>query len=390
MIRVVIQQPALASYRRPLYEQLAAKPDLDILVDYGDTRVLPNVDSGDFNKRLTKLHVWNFGLGTLYWHWAQIQYASRKHCDVLVLCSNVRFLSLIPALIRAKFNGVPTLLWTHGYSKNNNAWSERFRARVYRLGSGLLLYGYAAQQPYLNAGWPRDRVFVAPNSLDQDAIHAAREDWLSRPADLRAFQEQHQLTEGPNLLYLGRLYESNNLMILVEALPALTRKFPGLQIILIGKGDEEQQRLSRRAEALNVGEHLRFLGAIYEESAIAPWALSCQAMVYPQNIGLSILHAMGYGLPVITSDDIPSHNPEIEAMEPGISGMLYAHANGEALTDVLMALLSDRSRCQAMGQAALKRVNEHYNMRIMSEKYAEAIRQIVGSARHDDGEAKNL
>ena len=50
-----------------------------------------------------------------------------------------------------------------------------------------------------------------------------------------------------------------------------------------------------RAAALDlVGD----LGSIYDEIELAPWFLTADAFVYPENIGLSILHAFGYGLPV--------------------------------------------------------------------------------------------
>ena len=35
---------------------------------------------------------------------------------------------------------------------------------------------------------------------------------------------------------------------------------------------------------------------------------------YPVNIGLSLLHAFGFGLPVVTGNDIGSHNPGIETL----------------------------------------------------------------------------
>lgn len=379
MIRVVIQQPTLAAYRKPLYEKLAQEPDIEIMVDYGSAKNLPNVDSGDFKKQNTTQHHWRIRSTPIYWHQAQIRYASRKRCDVLVLCSDIHYLSLLPALLRARLSGVRTLLWTHGYSKRSSGLRSWFRRAIYGLGSGLLLYGHAAAKSYLGAGWNPDRIFVAPNSLDQTAINEARTDWLSRPQDLETFQREHQLDQGPNLLYLGRLYADNNLMLLVEALPRLVEQFPKLQVILIGKGEQEQARLTESADALGVTKHLRFLGAIYGEQQIAPWALSCQAMVYPQNIGLSIMHAMGYGLPVVTSDDIASHNPEIEALVPDVTGKLYPHENKQALTETLIELLSDQTLRDRLGQAARNRVETDYNITIMAEHYANAIRAIARS-----------
>ena len=62
----------------------------------------------------------------------------------------------------------------------------------------------------------------------------------------------------------------------------------------------ELPALQSIAEELDVEQYVRWLGSIYDEAQLAPWFLTADAFVYPGAIGLSVLHAMGYGLPVVT------------------------------------------------------------------------------------------
>jgi hypothetical protein len=73
--------------------------------------------------------------------------------------------------------------------------------------------------------------------------------------------------------------------------------------------------------------------------------MSAACFAYPEAIGLSIQHAFGYGLPVITSDDIPSHNPEIEALRPEVNGLLYRHRDIHAFASrILEVIAGSRAR----------------------------------------------
>ena len=125
------------------------------------------------------------------------------------------------------------------------------------------------------------------------------------------------------MLYVSRLDPDNRLDLAIQAVHQLQAEFPTLQFVAIGKGDAERQRLEKLVAHLDLAHQVRFLGPIYDELELAPWFLTADLFCYPQNIGLSLLHAFGYGLPVITSDHVESQNPEIEALRHGENGMLY-------------------------------------------------------------------
>ncbi len=373
-IRVVIQQPSLARYRVPVYRELAHRPGIDLHVLYGQTPDIPNVEPDGFKATLVPFT--RFGLPThvALWHRAQYSHASRDLADVLILSWSSRYLSLVPALLRARRAGVGTVLWGHGYSKDEKGWRADTRRRIADLGTCLLFYNHTVAESYIRSGASSpERVFVALNSLDQTPIRAARDAWLADPARLRAFQAEHGLEGAQTVLYVSRFHPANRVDLLVRAAAALAPRFPRLRVVLVGKGPGEQETRAL-AESLGVADRVRFLGAIYDEHALAPWFLSSQVFCYPANIGLSILHAFGYGLPVITSDRREQQNPEIESLRHNENGLTYADGSAEALTEAIAAILSDPDLQARLSAGAVATVEERFSLPRMVDGMVEAIR----------------
>lgn len=383
-LRVVIQQPALAAYRVPVFRELARRPGIELLVTYASDPNLPNAPPDGFRAEPIIQRKLRLGPRSAMVDPAQWRFATRAAADVLILTWNVQYATLVPSLLRARASGVRTILWGHGYSKHEAAWRRWPRERVAGLADALLFYNHTTADRFAAAGWPRERLFVALNALDQEPIQAARNDWLARPADLAAFRTQHGLDRGPVVLFVSRLDPANRLDLLVEAAAALRPRHPHLRVIVIGKGDAEQARLTALAARLGVTDCVRFLGAIYGEPALAPWFLSADVFCYPANIGLSILHAFGYGLPVVTSDELASQNPEIEALRHGENGLVYTHNDAAALADALDALLKDRPRLDRLAAAAHATATERFTLANMVSGFGDAIQRVSRSTEQID------
>lgn len=377
-IRLIIQQPSLAKYRVPVFRELAKYPDIDLKLLYGARPDLPNVEPDGFDAE--PVFLWQKSLRGQYvfWHSAQWNSASLKNADVLMLTWNPRYLSLVPTLLKAKAMGVPTILWGHGYSKTENLMRSKLRNSVARLATALMFYNQTAANSYLNAGFDSRSIFVARNSLDQEPIRQAKIFWDSNPDKLDAFRREQNLGSGPSILFVSRLEQANRLDLLVEAVVFLVDEFPKLQVNIVGKGAEEQARLLALAHDRGVSNRLRFVGPIYDETALAPWFLASNVFCYPANIGLSILHAFGYGLPVVTSNDIGSQNPEIEALNPGENGLLYDHLNAKSLADSLRTIFLNHELAQRMSLEAVRTVNEEFSLENMVAGMAAAVRHCAG------------
>ena len=375
-IRVGIQQPSLAKYRVPVFRELASRAGIDLTVIYGDRKGIRNAEPEGFAGQPTRLHR-SRALGMpLYWHWPQCKLANRKFSDVVILTWNVQYLTLLPAIMRAKANGVKTILWGHGYSKNESGWKTKIRSSVGRFADALLFYNQSTADHFIERGFPSKRIHVAPNSLDQSEIQSCRAHWLAEPQRLDEFRKQHQL-DGPNILFVSRFHPSNRLDLLIECVARLKSDFPSITLNLVGSGDEEQQRLQGLVDSLALANNVKFRGAIYEEMEIAPWFLTADVFCYPANIGLSLLHAFGYGVPVITSDDKKSQNPEIDAFNDQENGLFFRHGSVEDLENRLRTIIENQSLRESMSNHALATVLERFNVKTMVDGMEGAIRFCV-------------
>lgn len=372
-IRVVIQHPNLTKYRLPVFQALAARPGIDLTLAHGPGNESRLSQAQGFEGTMAPMLRLRCGGRQLVWHGPQWRYADPAVADVLILEWDLHYLSLIPGLLRARINGVGTIIWGHGYSKRQIPWRTRARAQVAKLADVLLFYNHTASRDFLDAGWPRDRIFVALNSLDQRPIRQQRQRWTD-PQQVNEFAGQHQIGDGPVVLFVSRLQQANRVDLLIRATRQLVDKHPTLLLLIIGDGPHEPH-LRSLTNSLRLDDNVRFLGAIFNEAEIAPWFMCADVFCYPANIGLSLLHAFGYGLPVVTSDDIPSHNPEIEALEHGSNGLLYRDGNMDDLAAKLDVIISDPQRRREMADSALATVGERFTLDRMVDQIEVAIRR---------------
>lgn len=373
-IRVVIQQPALTKYRIPVFRELARRPGIDLLVAYGDEKGIANAQPEGFAAELVPLHDYHLPGAVVRWHSAQWRYGTKARADVVVMSWSTRYLSLLPGIFRAKWNGLGTVLWGHGYSKAETRLRQRVRQAVSDLGDALLFYNNTAAQRYIDDGYSQaERIFVALNTLDQGGIRAAADSWRNDPARLDAFRRDQGIAGRPIVLFVSRLLEGNRTDLLVAAMPDLLRQFPDLLAVVIGDGPAGPA-LRAQARSLGVEHAVRFLGAVYGEEQLAPWFLSSKVFCYPANIGLSIIHAMIYGLPVITSSKVEAQNPEIEAFRDGVNGLYCVEGDAASLTSSLRTILADPALQARLAAGAADTVTDDFTVARMVDGMESAIR----------------
>ena len=75
---------------------------------------------------------------------------------------------------------------------------------------------------------------------------------------------------------------------------------------------------------------IKFVGSNFGKY-IYKYFLKADILVIPGAVGLSIVHAFSYGLPIITSDNMKIHGPEIELLTVGDNGDLFESENANSL-----------------------------------------------------------
>ncbi len=378
-IRVVVAQPALPKYRIPVFRELASRPGIGLTVTYGSDKHLENRQAEGFSAVPVRQRMIGRGRLHFFWDASAIRNADRRSADVLVLGWNTRSLSLPIAAKKARKRGLGVVLWGHGFSKSEAGWRRRLRDKVGVLADSVMFYNRSAASRFREASGRTDDVFVALNTLDTGPIRQAAAWWAEHPDELEAFKNKHGIA-GPMVLFVSRLLEDNKIDMLFEAASKLGEEFPDLKVAVVG-GGPDRERLEHRAKALGVESCVLMPGPVYDERELAAWFLASSVFCYPVNIGLSILHAMAYGLPVVTSDDIPSHNPEIEALRDGENGLLYADGSVSDMAAKLRAVIADSDLRSKLGREAERTALEEFTLERMVDGMEGAIRLAWAKAR---------
>jgi glycosyltransferase involved in cell wall biosynthesis len=366
-LRVVIQQAALPQFRVPFFRALAARPGIELSVFYSDSPHLQNAEPEGFRAYKAPLRSFHVGSqGPLRWHGEALRVSAAAAADVLVTEWSTRYLSLPPSAALAHARGVGVVMWGHGLSPRERPGGLWLRQSYGRLADAVVLYNRRAADRYRALGFPAERLFVAPNTLDQDPIRRARETWSEER--LREFQVKQGLGNRKLILFVARLLPERRLDRLLQALAMMQR--PDLLLVIIGDGPERTV-LRQLTHGLGLGENVRFLSALYAEEQLAPWFLSARFMCFPAHIGLSLIHAFAYGCPVVAGAD--RSGPEFETLRHGENGLAIPSIDPPALARTLMTALDDEASLRRWGENAQRLVRCEYSLAQMVDGMQAAI-----------------
>jgi glycosyltransferase involved in cell wall biosynthesis len=370
-IRVQIIQPLIPDYRVPLFQRLGKHDNLRLKVCA--SRTLPykdypsTVEMGDKYVDLEHPCI-GFFRNQLIWQRKLKLDPDMGEGDVLVVSGNLRFISNIKLIWKAKRKRVSVVWWGHGFSKRRNRFKDAINRIVMHFIDVRLLYTDKEVEEYKRLGFSANKLFATNNALDQEPIRKAKAAWGTDK--LKEFQHRENIEGKDILLFCGRRTKSVSLEVVFAALAQLREKNDNYLFVIIGP-DDSGGVLGEKARELGVEDCIRWLGPMYNQHDLAPWFLSACCFVFPGAIGLSLLHAFFYALPVIVPDC--THNPEIAAFSDGENGLFYKDGNVDDLRDKITTITDHQEYHKKLSAKALQVVENDYNMNAMANRYVEAI-----------------
>jgi glycosyltransferase involved in cell wall biosynthesis len=99
-------------------------------------------------------------------------------------------------------------------------------------------------------------------------------------------------------------------------------------LLLVGDGPEREY-LKQMAKDMCLLVH--FYGPCYDEDRLAELIMSANLTVAPGKVGLTAMHSLVYGTPVVTHNDPSQQMPEWEAIIAGQMGDFFKHGDVEDL-----------------------------------------------------------
>ncbi|MBN1630063.1 MAG: glycosyltransferase [Thermoleophilia bacterium] len=285
--------------------------------------------------------------------------------DVFVYLANPYFLATWCAALICRLRGRRVVFWGHGFLSEKERLKNLTRALFYSLAHAFYSYGYRSKQIARRYRFGAENLHVGFNSLDYRAQLPLREQCLSRPdpeddpaawGDAAAAETPRDGAAAPNgtaarrplrIVCLSRLTGNCRYDLLLRAV-AEARDAAGLATSLLFIGDGPA-RAGLETLAADLGVSARFVGELYDEAAIAPLVYSADVTVSPGKVGLTAVHSMMFGAPVVTHSDLDTQMPEVETIVEGRTGMLFNRDDEHDLARVLAGFgdaFPDRERAR--------------------------------------------
>jgi len=212
-----------------------------------------------------------------------------------------------------------------------------------------------------------ERIRVLPWALDpQFEALISPGSHLALPADF---------PPGRVILAVGRWLATERykgMDTLITALPRLLTRWPELQLVLAGTGDDRGW-LEDLMEKNGVHRHVHFLtGMNYPE--LAACYSACEIFALPsegEGFGLVYLEAMACGKPVIGG----THGGAPEIIEDGVTGYLVPHGDTIQLATSIEALLADPAHAKEMGARGRQRAEHEFHFKAFAKSLKKILRE---------------
>jgi glycosyltransferase involved in cell wall biosynthesis len=366
-LRIAVVIDSVPSYRRGFYESLLSSADIELTV-FCQSEV-KGFNLNLIHKELGEnfIEVPFVSSDTHSWAWQRLPIRRLwNDFDVYFIHGNPRIISSVVWGTLFRLFGRKIVIFGQGHTAGANPTTEAIRLRWWKLFRSFLVYTDAEVEYLRERGFGDRKLVGMNNGLDQEKIELASSGW---PANrLSAWQHERGLQGRTVLLSCARLIDKNRFDQMILALPGLVSVIPDLVWCVIGTGSEKEA-LVRAADEQGVADRIVWAGEIYGEDELAPWFLSSSLLIHPGAIGLTLMHAFGYGVPVVTHDNLEFQMPEIAAFEDGINGRYFIENDIASLQETIGALLDDKRALAAMSEAALDTVRHRFNTRIMAERF---------------------
>lgn len=365
---VLLVQRILPHYRLKLFQKLNESDHFAVTFAYGRERSRSTPVSITKPSKLNTILLHNFYAGNggrLVYQKPLLSSINSSHFDIIIAEFNPRIISNVFALFYANNLQKKFIWWGHGMGPRTNNMNLHIRRWLAKRSDALIFYDSIQAEKFAEMGISRKRIFVAQNSIDTEEIEKLVE---HNPRDRRN-----------RILYIGRLIKRKKVDLLIRGFSAAQSYMgPEVKLTIIGEGPE-YANLKCEAAHYSISDKIEFVGGIYQQSELAPFFNSAWVSISPGCVGLSAIHSLAYGVPMIVARNEP-HGPETSALKDDVNTLFFSSNSVEELAKRLVFLESDPAYWQRLNLAARHGIYERFSLSSMAKVFEQAI-QFVQSPK---------
>lgn len=341
-------QRAIAHYRFPLFKKLSEGSRCDWTFYCGGHDIGTGLLSTQLHELTTRPIRIHQVLGPLQYQAG----VDLRGFDAFMLDLGWTLLSNPRYLLAARIRGIATIGWSKGIPQNRDR-AERPVTRLYQrfilgLCDALVVYGGISREYFVRLGYPRERIFIAQNTIDTARI--ARE----VPASLaqRDMLAMRFATAGRLVFgYLGSLISRKKVESVIKAFNLVRGRGEDAVLIVAGGGAYEAS-VRAAAEASPFARDIHLTGRVPVGEEGGYFQLFDAYLSYAEG-GLGILEAMANARTVVST---PEKYPETELLADEDTALLSRDFTVQAFADRMSEAARRRTELPAIGQRAQERV----------------------------------
>ena len=352
--RLAVQQRVLPSYRAPFFDLLASACGGGMSLFTGLPRPSEGITTTNHLQVASYRAGKNINLfrGNLYlcYQMGLIPWLKAWNPDALIVEANPRYLSTPSAVQWMQERKRPVLGWGLG-SPAISGFRKQKRVSFIGQFDAMIAYSQRGADEYAALGFPRQKIFVAHNSVSAPPVAAPE----NRPESGVRF----------TILFVGRLQARKRIDSLLRACAQLD-SHP--RLIVVGDGPERDHLESLARQIYPSAE---FVGARHG-AELKPYFMEADLFVLPGTGGLAVQEAMSYGLPVIVAQGDGTQDDLVRRE----NGWQVPPGDFEALVAAMKDALSDVARLRRMGGESYRIVKEEINIEKMVETFVTVLNQL--------------
>lgn len=340
-------------YRESIYSMMDKELDCDFyigIISNSDVETLNPVILNKYRDTLSAKKIFH----AFYWQKNAVKIAFKNY-DYFIINGDPHCLSswvtLLICLIRKK----KRIIWSHGFYGREYGLSKILKVIFFKLYSHYLIYNSRGVELTIKSGFSKDRVFCIANSLNYES-HIRIRKQLKRTN----IYENHFHNNNDVLIFTGRLQKDKKLDMLLLTIKDLQSKGLNLNLVLVGNGTN-LPHLNEVANELGIKDNIWFYGSCYDEAVLAELFYNAKICVSPGSIGLTAIHSLSFGCPVITHNDFKTQGPEFEAIKDGVTGMFFIKDNQESLNNTICNWIINHNSNESYRQDAFNEIDTIWN-----------------------------
>ena len=246
--------------------------------------------------------------------------------------------------------------WAHGYNGAESFIEAKLKKWLYSHVTGTFVYGHYSKSLMINDGIPESKIFVIHNSLHYKEQVELRNKVSNTGIFRTYFKNDH-----PTLIFIGRLTKVKKLDLLIAALKLLKDDGHLCNLVFVGNGTEIET-LKKLSIEFGLENQIWFYGECYDENRNAELIYNADLCVSPGNVGLTAMHSLVFGTPVITHDNFKYQMPEFEAIKDGVTGSFFKQDDVKSLANAIITWLTSKTNNrEEIRQACFEEIDTQWN-----------------------------